>query len=1276
MILVYHKVAPETPTYWWVSVDSFHQQMADLQSFDVVSLRDYDPKNPQHVVITFDGVYSNVRKYALPILERWGYPFELFVIGDYIGRDNAFDEGEPPCNFASLDELDALVRGGGRIQWHTRTHQRLASLATAEEELDVPQALRDHFPSPHLDWFAYPHGVHDATVVEAVRARFAGALSCDAGNDDDRYQLNRVIAHEGSRFARSTVSVIVANYNYGRFIGEAIESVLAQTIPPDDILVIDDASTDHSMEVIRRYQDRVRIVRNDSNLGIVKNFRKAVSLTRGDYIAFLGADNRMRSDYVERCRAALDRNRDAAVAYTDMLIFGPLSDILATQVGARLIAPCASEGWNVYAWTFPEPTPEALAGLNQRNFIHGSSMYRREDYDAVGGYLQSERPEDHHLFARMLQRDRRAVRVPHTLIEYRQHSAQQANTVLSLQLDLMHRRKREAVQDAQIDEMGRRIQSMHQEIEERNRHIQFLDRQIAWRDEQLLSRDEAILLRDKRIQSRDEEIQARDEQVRMLVGSKSWRITRPLRWADETCRRVVAAGGSRLGRLARLVPRRMKHTLRWVARMSGLTHSDVFGRHPSLRRWILFLRHLVPQPGVAKPGTLARLVADSMAVAKGPELDAFASSISLPFVEDPEVSVIVPTYNHVRMTLECLKALVAATGPLERYEVILVDDGSSAPETSAFEKVGNLKVLRNEGNLGFLRSCNAGVALARGRLLVLLNNDTIPLPGWLEGLTAAFRRVPEAGLVGSMLLYPDGRLQEAGCRVWKDGSGWNYGRGDDPEKPQYNFLCAADYCSGASIAVPKDLWMSLGGFDERYVPAYYEDTDLAFRVRELGRPVLYQPRSRIVHLEGATSGTDLRRGVKRHQVVNRERFVKRWSHVLREHPPAPAEAARWYNDRGLGSHVLFVDARTPMPDRDSGSMDAFYFLRALKELGFHVTFFATDDPRHKGSYTQALQDIGVECLYAPYSTNLEPWLERHGDRLAAVVLTRVEVARNHLPTVRARAPQAKVIFNTVDLHFLRLERAAELTGSEDDRRLARQTREKELHVIDDVDATILLSTYEANLVSRLRPEAALHIIPIIREISGRRVGFEERAGVAFIGGFEHPPNVDAMVHFVRDVWPLIRPRLPGVRFRIYGSSITPAVEALAGDTVDVVGYVPDIAEVFDHCRLSVAPLRYGAGQKGKIVSSLGYGVPVVCTSVAAEGMGLADGGTLVVADTADAFADAVVDLYDAEERWLTLSDEGVAAVRRGFDYAAGRAKIAGLFESLGLSGAAAGERRV
>ena len=632
---------------------------------------------------------------------------------------------------------------------------------------------------------------------------------------------------------------------------------------------------------------------------------------------------------------------------------------------------------------------------------------------------------------------------------------------------------------------------------------------------------------------------------------------------------------------------------------------------------------------------------------------------AVPRSDAPVASLVIPVHGHWPHTLACLRA-IAAHPPARAVEVIVVDDASPDETATLLPRIDGLRVTSRTENSGFIAACNDGAVAARGDFLVFLNNDTVPQPGWLDALLGTFDAHPDTGLAGAQLLYPDGRLQEAGGVVFADGGGWNYGRFEQPEDPRFAYVRDADYLSGAAIAIPRALFERIGGFDPRYAPAYYEDTDLAFAVREAGLRVRYQPAARVVHDEGTTAGIDPANGVKAYQARNQAIFAAHRAAALVTHLPAGSvpSPALLHRER---RQVLVVDATTPKPDRDSASLRLVNLMRLLREEGAHVVFLPAD-LAHAGSYTGALQSLGIETWHAPFAKRLPAWLQEHGPRFDAAMVSRHYVMRELLPLLRASAPKARLVFDSVDLHFVREARAAQLAGDAALARNAARTRTLELDIVSRSDVTTVVSADEGAVLAREAPGARVEVLSNVHEVAGAGLPFAQRRDLVFVGGFRHPPNADGVRWFCEAVFPKVRARLPEVRFHCIGDGPPPEILALARqDGVLVHGHVPDLVPYMDGCRIAVAPLRVGAGVKGKINLSMAHGQPVVATSIAAEGMRLRDGIEVLIADDADAFADAIVRLYGDATLWMELSLNGHENIARHFSPEAARGAVRRIF---------------
>ena len=641
-----------------------------------------------------------------------------------------------------------------------------------------------------------------------------------------------------------------------------------------------------------------------------------------------------------------------------------------------------------------------------------------------------------------------------------------------------------------------------------------------------------------------------------------------------------------------------------------------------------------------------------------PEAAPFAP-FSLAASDAPIASIVIPVHGAFAHTLACLRAL-AAHPPQAPFEAIVVDDASPDDSKAKLEQIGGLRLHARERNGGFIAACNDGASLARGDYLVFLNNDTVPQPGWMDALLATFEQNANVGLVGAKLVYPDGRLQEAGGVVFADGSGWNYGRNESPDDCRFAYVRDADYCSGAAIAIPRNLFERLGGFDTRYAPAYYEDTDLAFAVRAAGLRVVYQPASVVVHDEGTTSGTDLAQGPKAAQVRNQSVFADKWRDALRAQLPAHTipTPALLHRDR---RQVLIIDALTPQPDRDSGSLRLVNLMRLLVAEGAHVVFVPANRSAD-GAYTTALQQLGVECWHAPSMPGIPAWLREHGSRFDVAMVSRHYVASEFLPLLRKYAPRARILFDTVDLHYLRERRAAELSGDAAALRAALRTRGLELALIANADATLVVSERERELLATDAPRSKVRVLSNLHELGADGPAWSQRKDLLFVGGFRHPPNVDAVLWFAREVFPRIRASRADMLFHCIGGDVPAEVRALSNiEGVRIHGHVPDLQPWLDGCRVSVAPLRYGAGVKGKVNQAMAHGLPVVATMPAVEGMHLVDGQDVLMADDAGGFADAVLRLHDDEALWHLIAANGRANVARHFSMDAARDVVRELF---------------
>ncbi|MDO4487930.1 MAG: glycosyltransferase [Eubacteriales bacterium] len=632
--------------------------------------------------------------------------------------------------------------------------------------------------------------------------------------------------------------------------------------------------------------------------------------------------------------------------------------------------------------------------------------------------------------------------------------------------------------------------------------------------------------------------------------------------------------------------------------------------------------------------------------------------LNIPKFDNISVSIVIPAYNQIGYTYACIRSIIENTDGVS-YEVILADDASKDETRNITDYIHNLKVAKTKGNLGFLLNCNNAAKEARGKYVFFLNNDTKVTKGWLSNLVELSESDESIGLVGSKLIYPDGRLQEAGGIIWSDASGWNYGRLDDPGKPEYNYVKDVDYISGAAIMIRHELWNEIGGFDERYAPAYCEDSDLCFEVRRHGKRVVLDPRSVVIHFEGISNGTDTAgTGLKRFQVVNQEKFKEKWKDELAKQErntgnPDPFNA----RERSGGKKcILVIDHYVPTWDKDAGSKTTFQYLKLFTDKGYNVKFlgdnFLCEEP-----YTGVLQRMGIEVLYGKdLEVSIWDYLEKNSKHFDFVYLNRPHIAIKYIDFFKEKT-DCKVIYYGHDLHYLRTRREFELSGDMKKKRESDYWKSVEYQVMEGADCVYYPSQDEIDEIAVSRPDIAPKCKAITAyvyddsDINNNPRAAAERDGLLFVGGFKHPPNADGVLWFVRECFTRVKEALPGVKFRVAGSHPTDEIKSLgeSDESIEILGFVSDerLRELYRDSRLVIVPLRYGAGVKGKVVEALTLNTAIITTSVGAEGIPEAD-TAMIIEDKPEKFADAIISAYGNDELITAQGEKGTELIRRHY----------------------------
>ena len=588
----------------------------------------------------------------------------------------------------------------------------------------------------------------------------------------------------------------------------------------------------------------------------------------------------------------------------------------------------------------------------------------------------------------------------------------------------------------------------------------------------------------------------------------------------------------------------------------------------------------------------------------------------------PEVSILMIVSKDLESAEKSLQSLIQETIEV-KYELLVIDLLNF--EESLSDIALNIKFIRGNNLQSALSNA---LRLCSGEYVSFIEEGIIVTGNWLSSLLVVFSQMTNAGMVGAKIVYEYGLLKQSGGIL--DEVAESYDEFDDPNKFDYNFIRESDYQSFLFLLQKKDLQKAL---EDAIV---FEKNDLSLRLslyikQNLKKKVYYQPLSTGILLEGSS--------------VSRNRLRRKGE---KDNISKPIS---FYNDNLFfpNKSILFIDPFYPTPDKDSGSRRLNEIIKICTKLGFNVFFYGHKEIGNFGSYYQDLVNKGVKVVYKQFLDDaLEDEYKHIMNRMDFVWVSRLEMNKYYANILRASAT-IKWINDTVDLHFLREGRAWEqsnISADELDERIS-QVRTIEVDLAKKADITIAITQHEGKLLKSYGV-SNIAVVPNIHfpQVDYGMASFEDRDGICFIGGYDHNPNVDAVTWLINEIMPIVWKRLPNLIVNLLGSNPPKEVTSLQSCNVVVPGYVNDVSSYFDKNRVFVAPLRVGAGMKGKIGQSMEYGLPVITTSIGAEGMDLTHDKNVLIADNAKDFANEILRLYQNKILWTQLSTSSLEIIKR------------------------------
>lgn len=632
-----------------------------------------------------------------------------------------------------------------------------------------------------------------------------------------------------------------------------------------------------------------------------------------------------------------------------------------------------------------------------------------------------------------------------------------------------------------------------------------------------------------------------------------------------------------------------------------------------------------------------------------------------------QVTVVLVLYNRAELTLKCLRSLLSTTDPL-LYKVVIVDNNSSDRTNELLSRLEGVEVIRNTDNVGFLLACNSVVASIDTPYSLFLNNDCEILANSISQAISTIEKAQDIGVVGGKILLLNGELQEAGSIIYADGSCAGYGRGRAPNDFEFDFQRDTDFVSGAFLLTRTDLLQAAKGFDEQYLPAYYEDADYCLSLATQGYRCVYDPQVQVLHYEyGSSEASDYAQQLMRD---NQIKFVRKHQDRLtlycapQSNEPLVARHAPKTADTLT---ILYIDDRVPHGYFGSGFPRSNHILNDLAKFGHQVTMLPLNFPNEETSES-AYTDIDRRIEIASHvgRSGFAAFWEQRKHLYDVVWVSRPHNLEFIEPLIKAqrhgktKPRPARLVYDAEAIFADRGRHLAALGLQGEDYKGFKKELAQEVALVKKADVIMTVSERDKRVfVEQLNDAkkiiACTHSLPLradCPDLSGRK-------DLLFVGNLDAnaSPNVDSLLWFYAHVWPELNKLVPGVTLRVIGSNLASALKQINDSNIHFLGRVDNINQYYDQARVFIAPTRFSAGIPIKILEATANGLPCVATTVLAEQLSWQEGQELRVAEVNDAhtFADACAALLQDDDLWAhTLS---VAQARYLSEFSAAAAQL-------------------